>query len=152
MKPSPNCIDLIKKFEGCRLEAYKDVAGIWTIGYGTIMYPDGKKVKEGEVTDLRRAEAFLTWEVELKSQGIDKLLTPVILTQNQFDSLVSFAYNAGINAFKGSTLLKKVRNNPQDPTIRDAFMAWNKARVKGVLQEIKGLTLRRKAESDLYFT
>jgi lysozyme len=73
------------------------------------------------------------------------------VNQNQFDALVSFCYNLGIGAFNSSTLKKKVIANPGDLSIRDEFMKWNKARVKGVLTELKGLTNRRKAEADLYF-
>jgi lysozyme len=73
------------------------------------------------------------------------------VNQNQFDALVSFCYNLGIGAFNSSTLKKKVIANPADASIRDEFMKWNKARVKGVLTELKGLTNRRTAEADLYF-
>jgi lysozyme len=146
LKPSQNCINLIKRFEGCRLKAYKCPAGVWTIGYGTIRYQDGKPVKEGEEISLYRAETLLTYEVEKFASQIK-----VNVNQNQFDSLVSFCYNLGIGAFNSSTLKKKIIANPGDLSIRDEFMKWNKARVKGVLTELKGLTNRRKAEADLYF-
>lgn len=146
MKPSQNCINLIKRFEGCRLKAYKCPASVWTIGYGTIRYPDGKPVKEGEEISLYRAETLLTNEVEKFAKQIK-----LNVNQNQFDSLVSFCYNLGIGAFNSSTLKKKIIANPGDLSIRDEFMKWNKARVKGVLTELKGLTNRRKAEADLYF-
>lgn len=152
MKPSQNCIDFIKHWEKYVDHAYQDVAGIWTIGYGTIQYPDGKKVKKDELVDLVRAEAYLKYEVEVKADGVEKMLAPVSLNQNQFDALVSFAYNCGTAALRGSTLLKRVKNNPSDPAIRDAFMMWTKAKVHGVLQPVKGLIMRRKAEADLYFT
>ena len=146
MKPSQNCINLIKRFEGCKLKAYKCPASIYTIGYGTIRYPDGKPVKEGEEISLYRAESLLTYGVNKFASQIK-----VNVNQNQFDSLVSFCYNLGIGAFNSSTLKKKVIANPGDASIRDEFMKWNKARVKGVLTELKGLTNRRKAEADLYF-
>lgn len=146
MKPSQNCINLIKKFEGCYLKAYKCPASVWTIGYGTIRYQDGKPVKEGEEISLYRAETLLTYEVENFAKQIK-----LNVNQNQFDSLVSFCYNLGIGAFNKSTLKKKIIANPGDLSIRDEFMKWNKARVKGVLTELKGLTNRRKAEADLYF-
>lgn len=146
MKPSQNCINLIKKFEGCYLKAYKCPASVWTIGYGTIRYQDGKPVKEGEEISLYRAETLLTYEVENFASQVK-----LNVNQNQFDSLVSFCYNLGIGAFNSSTLKKKIIANPGDLSIRDEFMKWNKARVKGVLTELKGLTNRRKAEADLYF-
>jgi lysozyme len=68
------------------------------------------------------------------------------INQNQFDALVAFAYNVGVNALKGSTLLKKVNKNPQDVTIRNEFLKWNKANGRA----LKGLTNRRIAEADLY--
>jgi len=146
LKPSQNCINLIKRFEGCKLKAYKCPASIYTIGYGTIRYPDGKPVKEGEEISLYRAESLLTYDVNKFASQIK-----VNVNQNQFDALVSFCYNLGIGAFNSSTLKKKVIANPGDLSIRDEFMKWNKARVKGVLTELKGLTNRRKAEADLYF-
>jgi lysozyme len=68
------------------------------------------------------------------------------ITQNQFDALVAFAYNVGVNALKNSTLLKKVNKNPQDVTIRNEFLKWNKANGRA----LKGLTNRRIAEANLY--
>ncbi len=146
LKPSQNCINLIKRFEGCKLKAYKCPASIYTIGYGTIRYPDGKPVKEGEEISLYRAESLLTYDVNKFASQIK-----LNVNQNQVDALVSFCYNLGIGAFNSSTLKKKVIANPGDLSIRDEFMKWNKARVKGVLTELKGLTNRRKAEADLYF-
>lgn len=146
MNPSQNCINLIKRFEGCRLKAYKCPAAIWTIGYGTTTYPDGKPVKEGEEISLYRAETLLTFDVNKFAAKIK-----LNINQNQFDSIVSFCYNLGIGAFNSSTLKKKIVANPSDLTIRNEFMKWNKARVKGELVELKGLTKRREAEADLYF-
>ena len=146
MKPSDNCYNLIKQFEGCRLKAYKDPIGIWTIGYGTIIYPDGAKVKEGDSITSERADFLLRWQVLTKSGEVDKVAKGV--NQNQFDALVSFAYNVGSGALKKSTLLKKLLINPNDPTIEQEFLKWNKAGGK----ELNGLTKRRQAESDLYFS
>jgi lysozyme len=69
------------------------------------------------------------------------------INQNQFDALVSFAYNLGVGNLKSSTLLKKVNANPSDPTIRDEFMKW----VNGGGKKLPGLVKRRQAEADLYF-
>lgn len=150
MKPSEKCYDFIKSFEGCKLQAYKDSAGIWTIGYGTIVYPDGAPVKQGDSITVERAEFLLKWQVLIKSGSVDSLVKNV--NQNQFDALVSFAYNVGTGALKKSSLLKKVLANPNDPTIENSFLQWNKARVKGELTILSGLTKRRQAESDLYFS
>ena len=152
LAPDKICFDFIKKWEGLKLEAYTDSAGIWTIGYGTIMYEDNACVKKGDVITKERAEHLLEWEVKLKAKGVNAVIKPASLSQNQYNALVSFAYNTGSGALKSSTLLKRVKANPADATIRDAFMMWNKARVDGELIEIAGLTNRRKEEADLYFT
>jgi lysozyme len=150
-----NCINLIKSFEGFGANAYHDKIdppGVDTIGYGCIVYPptylDGKKVEVGDprITTVQGLE-FLKWEVGLKTAGVDMLLRDD-LTANQFGALVSFAYNLGLGALKGSTLRKKVNINPLDATIRAEFMKWDMA--NGA--HIKGLSTRRKAEADLYFT
>lgn len=142
MKPSQNCINLIKRFEGCRLKAYKCPASLWTIGYGTTRYPDGKSVKEGEEISLYRAESLLTFDVNKFASQIK-----VNVNQNQFDALVCFAYNIGIGAFNKSTLKKMVIENPGNTLIKNEFMKWV---AKGSSYE-KGLTNRRTAEADLYF-
>jgi lysozyme len=147
MNPSQNCINLIKQFEGYRSEAYLDAVGVPTIGYGSTMWNDGKKVKLGETITLEGAGLLLYWEVNRKAVILDSL----ILSQNQYDALTSFIYNIGSGAFGKSTLFKKVKANPNDAAIRDEFLKWNKGRVGGVLIELKGLTRRRIAEADMYF-
>lgn len=141
-------IDLIKKYEGFYADSYLCPASVPTIGYGSTMWADGRKVKLGEKISLENAEKLLMWEVNNKSAHIQNLT----LNQNQFDAVMSFIYNLGLGAFQKSTLYKKINLNPNDITIRDEFMKWNKARVKGVLTPLKGLTNRRKSEADLYFT
>jgi lysozyme len=150
MKPSPFCLSLIKSFEGCKLTAYLCPAGHATIGYGTIRYKDGTKVKLGDVISSQRANEELLHEVEKKAEGVNRLIKNV--NQQQFDALVSFAYNLGLGALEDSTLLKRVKANPNDPDIRVQFMKWTKARQGGVLKELPGLVRRRKAECDLYFS
>ena len=152
LTPDKTCFDFIKKWEGLELEAYTDSAGIWTIGYGTITYEDSTPVKKGDVITQQRAQELLEFEVRQKSKGVNAVIKPAVLTQNQYNALVSFAYNTGSGALKTSTLLKRVKANPLDDTIRNAFMMWNKARVDGELVEINGLTNRRREEADLYFS
>jgi lysozyme len=142
MKPSQNCINLIKKFEGCRLKAYKCPAGLWTIGYGNTQWEDGKSIKEGQELSLYKAESLLTFYVNKFASQIN-----LAVNQNQFDALVSFAYNTGIGAFNKSTLKKMVIANPGNPLIKDEFLKWV---AKGSNYE-KGLTKRRTEESNLYF-
>jgi lysozyme len=144
MLPSSKCIDLIKKFEGLFLKSYLCPAGVPTIGYGSTMWNDSKKVKIGEVITLEGAEKLLMWELEKKSVCLQKLN----LNQNQFDSLLSFIYNVGVGAFTKSTLLKIIKVNPNDAKVREQLMRWVN---KGSSFE-KGLTRRRTAEANLYFT
>lgn len=143
MTPSQKAIDMIKKWEGFRDEAYQCSAGRWTIGYGSTMYEDGVRVKKGDTISKIEAEDLLMWEVTRKSAMIR-----AYMNQNQFDALCSFSYNVGIGALLDSTLYKKIRLNPNDSTIKAEFLRWNK--VKGKV--IDGLTNRRKDEAQLYFS
>ena len=138
---------LLAKHEGLSLKAYKCPAGVWTIGYGNTFYEDGTKVKEGDIITRQRAEELL----RVIANDFAKKVASVVkqsLTIEQFDALVSFAYNVGIANLAKSTLLKKVNANPSDPTIRQEFEKWNKANGR----VLKGLVTRRKEEADLYFT
>jgi lysozyme len=147
MIASKNCINLIKLFEGYKAKSYLCPASVVTIGWGSTMYTDGRKIKMGDTINEQQAEQMLMWELKNKSNALHGLN----LNQNQFDSLLSFVYNLGIGAFAKSTLRKKILTNPNDPTIKDEFMRWNKARVGGELMELKGLTRRRTCEAELYF-
>ena len=147
MTPSKNCIDLIKKFEGFRSEAYQDSVGIWTVGYGSTMWPDGKNVQPGQRMTIQEAEAVMTWELTRKGKEILSGLPTTIINQNQYDALVSFAYNLGVGALLKSTLFKKLKVNPNDPSIRAEFMRWVNAGGK----RLTGLVRRREAEANLYF-
>ena len=139
---------MIKSFEGFVGKPYKCPAGIPTIGYGATFYPDGKKVTmtdavltEEKATELL-SHMLISFEKYVDSYCVDTI------TQNQFDALVSFAYNLGPANLKASTLLKKVNANPADESIRLEFMKWVKAGGK----TLKGLVRRREAEANLYFT
>lgn len=142
-------IDLIKRFEGYSAAAYPDPATNaepYTIGWGTTVYPNGDRVKLGDILTMAAAESYLKNEVAQKTNAINNLVTSTI-NQNQFDSLASFAYNLGVGNLKKSTLLKKVNANPSDTTIRNEFTKWSKANGK----PMKGLVIRRNAEANLYF-
>jgi lysozyme len=145
-KISSKGIDLIKAFEGYSGNAYICPAGVPTIGWGTIRYPNGQKVKMGDKCTPEQAGTFLRNDLISFESSVDALCTDS-LTQNQFDALVSFCYNLGAGSLKSSTLLKKVNANPLDPTIRKEFMRWIYA---GPLK-LAGLERRRTAEADLYF-
>ena len=145
MIPSQNCIDLIKKFEGFRANSYLDAAGIPTIGYGSTMWTDGRKVRLGQTVTLQDAEKLLAYYLS------NVILFVPEVTQNKFDAMCSLIYNIGLPNFRKSTLLKKVKENPDDLSIRDEFMKWTMARKNGQLVSLPGLVRRRKAEADLYF-
>jgi lysozyme len=139
---------LITKFEGLRLKPYLCSAKIPTIGYGNTYYPDGKRVTLLD-KDITKQQAFdMFKEVANRfAKRVDTLVTSNI-NQNQFNALVSFAYNVGTGNFASSTLLKKVNRNPDDLTIKDEFLRWNKAGGK----VFNGLTNRRNEEAILYFS
>lgn len=147
-KTSKKGIDLIKEFEGFRSSPYKCSAGVPTIGYGATFYPNGKKVTmaDAAITEAQAVD-LLKNTLESFEKYVDSFCCDDI-NQNQFDALVSFAYNLGPTNLKSSTLLKKVNANPNDPTIRNEFLKWNKAAGK----TLAGLTRRRTAEADLYFS
>ena len=142
MKPSKNAIDLIKKWEGLKLDAYLCPAKVPTIGYGITYYPDGKKVKLGEKITMKKADELIQWHVNKIASKIPALN----VNQNQYDALVSFVYNVGIGAFLRSTLYRKCKANPNDATIKDEFMKWKKAGGK----VSQGLINRRIDEYNLY--
>ncbi len=147
-KTSKQGIDLIKSFEGLKLKPYLCSAGVPTIGYGSTRYNNGVKVTLKD-TPITEEKALVLLEDTLKQYelAVDAFCVDTI-NQNQFDALVSFAYNCGVGNLKSSTLLKKVNLNPGDPTISNEFLKWNKAAGK----PLKGLTNRRVAEASLYFT
>lgn len=141
-------IELIKHFEGLYLSAYLDAAKIPTIGRGTIRYPNGKKVQIGDTCTVEQADEYLLFEIREKEKAVNALVKDVELNQGQFDALVSFAYNLGQGSLSRSTLLKKIKANPNDTSIAKEFLKWNKAGGR----ELEGLTRRRRSESHLYFT
>ncbi len=138
---------LICKFEGLRLTPYLCSAKVPTIGYGNTYYPNGRKVTMQDKA-ITKPDAFEMFKfiADKFSLKVDELVKSNV-NQNQFNALVSFAYNIGVNGLAKSTLLKKVNFNPDDLTIKDEFLKWNKAGGK----EIKGLTIRREKESQIYY-
>lgn len=138
-------MQLIAKFEGCKLEAYKCPAGVWTIGYGNTYYENGDKIKKGDKITQDRANELFYNLVTHYEKGVDSM-TRDDITQNMFNALVSFAWNLGLANLKSSTLLKKVNKDPNDKTIGSEFNKWCKADNK----VLKGLVLRRTAEWEMY--
>ena len=139
MRISQEGVNLIKHFEGCRLEAYKCPAGVWTIGYGHT-----KGVKEGDAIEQEAAEAFLIEDLESFEQAVTRLVE-VPLTQQQFDALVSWTFNLGAGNLAESTLLRKL-NNYQYAEVPEQMMRWVRAGGK----VLDGLVRRRAAEAALF--
>ncbi|MDS7935684.1 lysozyme [Acinetobacter sp. V91_7] len=137
-------INLISGFESTQLKAYDDGVGVWTIGIGTTVYPNGTKVKKGDTCTLEQAKSYFKYDLAKFEKTVNESVA-VPLTQNQFDALVSLTYNIGSGAFKGSTLLKRL-NTKDYSSAADQFLVWNKADGK----VLNGLVRRRAAERELF--
>lgn len=140
MTISPAGIRLLKFYEGCRLTAYKDAVGVWTIGYGST----GPHVKEGMTITQEQAEALLKQDLQRFEKGVRELVK-VPLTQGQYDSLVSLAFNVGLGALGNSTLLKKLNIMDYNGAARQ-FGEW----IMGGNTILRGLVRRRVAEVVLF--
>jgi len=140
MKISATGIELLKQFEGCRLTAYQDSVGVWTIGFGTTA-----GVKEGQTISQVKAEEYLRFDLAIFEKAVTESLK-VPVNQNQFDALVSFTYNVGVSAFRSSTLLNLINEKTDKKVVAAEFSKW----VKAGNQTLPGLVSRRKAESELF--
>jgi lysozyme len=128
---------LTEKFEGCRLSAYQDSVGVWTIGYGHT-----KGVKEGATCTLEEAQQWLQEDVEMAVKDVNQHLE-VDVNQGEFDAMVDFTFNLGCGAFNGSTLLRLV-NSGDLANAANEFEKWDHAGGKVVA----GLLRRRLAEKE----
>lgn len=146
MRTSANGVALIKRFEGLELEAYQDIAGVWTIGYGHT----GDRAQPGNQITEHGAEQLLVADLAPREAAVNNLVK-VPLNQNEFDALVSFVFNVGAGAFAGSTALTRL-NRGDRIRAAEALTWWNKATVGGTLREVQGLTRRRAAEKELFLT
>lgn len=132
-------VSLIKEFEGLELKAYRDMVGVWTIGYGHT-----KTVNPNMVITEKEAERLLRSDLDWVEKAINENVE-IELTQNQYDALASFIYNVGGTAFKKSTMLRKLNTNDIEGAAAE-FKRWNKAGGKVV----RGLSRRRKAEEEMF--
>ena len=137
-------INLICGFEGLKLKAYDDGVGVWTIGFGTTIYPNGIKVKKGGTCTEAQAKAYMAHDLKKFESAVNSAVT-VPINQNQFDALVSLAYNIGTGAFEKSTLLKKL-NESNYKGASAQFNVWN----KGGGKVMQGLVNRRDVERKLF--
>lgn len=148
------CIDLITLFEGLRLKAYKCAAGIWTIGYGNTLYPDGRKVQPGDKITKEHAREIFNALLNNFAQGLysKTIAGGIELNPNQFGALLSLSYNIGLGAlFASKSIYGKLCNGEIDEA-GHGILLYNKARVKGVLKVLRGLTRRRTREHEMYYT
>ena len=143
MKLDKNGYDALHKREGLRLKPYLDTQGIATTGLGNTFYLNGKKVTmQDKPLTLSEAKELGKIVADNFARDVDDLITSNV-NQNQFNACVSLAYNIGVNGFAKSTALKRININPNDSTIKSAFMMWTKN---------KELIGRRKSEVEQYFT
>lgn len=150
MQTSQKGIDLIKRFEGLETEAYQDIAGVWTIGYGhsersevfNFEIHDGVTITEDQAEDILKRD-LRTYET------IVTALVQKPINQHQFDALVSLSYNIGVTALKTSTALKRLNMGDYEGAA-DAITWFNKSTIDGVLTPVRGLTRRRAAEKLLF--
>ena len=132
-------LDLIKRFEGCKLRAYRDPVGIWTIGYGHT-----KTARPGQQITHQQAEDLLRSDIAEFEQAVESLID-VPLSDNHFAALVSFTFNVGAGALRRSTLRKKLNVCDYAGAARE-FLKWDKAGGR----VLRGLSRRRYAEMTLF--
>ena len=150
--PSVNrlTLHLIRRFEGFRARAYRDAAGVWTIGYGHTSMAGPPQVSPGMRITRAEAERILRQDVERFAHQVARVLGPDVmarLNDNQFGALVSFAFNVGIGNLKRSAVLRAVREGRFDDVPR-LLMRWTKAGGR----RLRGLVRRRRAEGRLWMT
>lgn len=136
MKTSNLAIAKIKSFEGCRLAAYQDSVGVWTIGYGSTL-----NVRRGMRISQAEAGRRFLFDLETAEIGLRKL--NLNLTQGQFDALADFVFNLGVGKLTNSTLLKKIRDKAPTDEIQKEFRRWVYAGGKPA----NGLVKRREWEA-----
>ena len=148
MKTGDAGIALVKEFEGFRKAPYLCSAGVPTIGFGSTLYADGRKVRLCDVS-ISEATALELFHDTLHKyeQTVDRVIN-VPLTQNQFDACVCLCYNIGQGNFASSTLVKEINKGAPSEDTSAQFLRWNKA--MGVVSA--GLSRRRKAEQTLYLS
>ncbi len=137
-------IDLIKHYESFKSKAYICPTGHLTIGYGTIIDTKGENYLRTATLSEPEAESLLRMEVKYYQSEVMKLIK--LVNQNQFDALISFAFNCGITNLKNSTLLKIINQDPNSEKIEAEFKKW----CHGNGEVLPGLQKRRASESYLY--
>lgn len=158
LKLSKRGADMMKRYEGFRSAPYIDMVGVATIGYGNTYYPDRRKVQlsDKHLTEPQAAQLAMDIINLDFASGVNKLFADEIasgkLNQNMFDALVSLAYNIGIGALSKSNSVTGNIKKGDYKAAADGFLLWDKGRVNGQLQAIKGLTRRRTEERELFLS
>lgn len=146
MRVSQSGVQFIKRWEGCELAAYRDIAGVWTIGYGhTEGFRAGRFCAQSRI-DALEAETLLRSDLRSREETVEHLVSAT-LNQNEFDALVSFEFNTG--GLARSTALRRL-NRGHRVSAAEALTWWNKATVGGKTVIVPGLTRRRAAEAVLF--
>ena|ERR1022692_1321356 len=150
---------ILQDSEGCELTSYKDEGGVWTIGIGSISYPNGKSVGSNETCTMDQALEYLNFELDQKIRSLNtwSMQNKLTFSQNQQSALLCFAYNLGMGPIimKGFSLnLALISGDEQK--IRDAFALYVNVNKKflgiTIKKKLPGLVIRRQKESDLFFT
>ncbi len=139
MRPSESLLAFIKAWEGCRLEAYDDGVGVWTIGVGRT-----KNVKRGDTCTQEQADSWLADDVDEAWHGIDQFIRQT-LAQHEMDAVVSLCFNVGVHKLSSSTLISRINSGDFDSAARE-FLRWNRAGGR----ILPGLTKRRQAEQRMF--
>lgn len=140
-------LKLIKGFEGLRLTAYQDIVGVWTIGYGSTRYENGKSVMRGDkLPDVHKADSLLLSTLKTYVDAVNRSVK-VELTTNQFNSLVSITYNVGVGIMRKSTLLTKL-NSGDYQGAADQFLLWNKITDPKTGKKVVSNTLVKRREKE----
>lgn len=141
-------IKLLEEFEGLRLKAYRDPVGIPTIGLGTTVYPNGQKVKMGDVCTKEQAYSYALHDIQTERLPTIQKTVKVPINNNELCALISLCYNIGNGGLAKSTLVKKLNAGVDRVTVANEFLKWNRAGGK----VMAGLTRRRKAERELFLS
>lgn len=145
MQSSSECLNLVRSCEGFRASPYRCPAGIPTIGYGSTRYADGRAVQLSDPPiDMGQADAIMRQTLKEYEAAVNRYVT-VPINQNQFDALVDFAYNAGAQNLRNSTLLKLLNQGQYEQAARQ-FDRW----VMSAGKRLPGLVKRRALEKALF--
>ena len=153
MKISENGLKLIQEFENFEAKPYLDSARVWTIGYGSTYYPNGKPVTgrdkpiTREYAETIQRNVIATDFEPVINELLEREIASGFITQNMYDAIISLAYNIGVNGFKKSSVLRLLKQGDKE-NAGNAFLLWNKAGGK----VLKGLVNRRKKERELFLS